>query len=265
MRVYWELARAGFRRYSRYRTAVWAAVFTNTIFGLVRASLLLAAIDVAGHPVGGYDASRSATYVWLSQALLGPLDVWGSTVDVGQRIRTGDIAVDLSRPLSVLGTSVATTLGRAAFELVPRGAPPLLLGWLLTGLSLPHAVAPYLVGALSLVLATALCHCYYFAVSLSALWTLENRGFLVIAMVVQQVLCGFVVPVSWFPRWLHVLAVGGPFPSMFQAPVDLFTSAVTGTGMLRLVAVQAGWLVLAVGACELVLAAGRRRVVVQGG
>ncbi|OYN90808.1 ABC transporter permease [Parenemella sanctibonifatiensis] len=265
MRTYWELAKAGFRRYARYRTAVAASAFTNTVFGLIRASLLLAAIDIAGGPVGGYNAVQAATYVWLSQALLGPLDIWGSTITVGDRVKSGDIAVDFLRPVSVLGASLATNAGRMAFELLPRGIPPLVVGALVTGLHVPDTIGPYLWGAFSVAVASVLCHCYYFAVHLTALWTIENRGFLVLAMTLQQSLSGFVVPVSWFPDWLQQIAWLSPFPSMFQVPVDLLTERLSGADAMLALALQAGWTVAFVGLCLALLARGRRKVVIQGG
>jgi ABC-2 type transport system permease protein len=52
---------------------------------------------------------------------------------------------------------------------------------------------------------------------------------------------------------------------MVQLPADVLTGRVTGTAALGALAVQAGWL-LAVGVlARVVLAAGRRRLVVQGG
>lgn len=265
VRAYWELAKAGFRRHARYRAALLASIFTNTIFGLIRASMLLTAIHTAGRDVGGYSALQAATYVWLGQGLLGPIDVWGSTVTIGERVKSGDIAVDFTRPVSVLGAALATNYGRAAFDLLPRALPPLLVGALVTGLYLPQTAAPYLLGALSLIIATPLCYCFYFAIGLTALWTTENRGFLIIGMVVQQLLCGFIVPVSWFPGWLRTIAQASPFPSMFQTPVDMVTERISGAAALQELLVQVVWLVVLVAVCQGVLHLGRRKVVVQGG
>ena len=39
MRLDWEIARRGYRRYAAYPGATWAGVFTNTIFGLLQAEL----------------------------------------------------------------------------------------------------------------------------------------------------------------------------------------------------------------------------------
>lgn len=265
MRAYWELAKAGFRRYSRYRAALLSSLFTNTIFGLVRASLLLAAIATAGHAIGGYTAAQAATYVWLGQGLIGGLDVWGSTIQIGDRVKSGDIAVDFSRPLSILGSALATNYGRAAFDLLPRLVPILVVGHLITGMWFPPGVLPYLLGLVSFLLAVPLCHTFYFGVHLTALWTVENRGFLVTGMVVQQLLCGFVVPVSWFPGWLQTLAHWSPFPSMFQTTIDILSGRLSGAAALAGVGVQAGWLAVLVWIVSVALERGRRKVVIQGG
>jgi ABC-2 type transport system permease protein len=40
------------------------------------------------------------TYVWIAQALIMPVATWGGgfQTDFSERIRTGDIAIDLYRP-----------------------------------------------------------------------------------------------------------------------------------------------------------------------
>src|SRR5947207_14881861 len=63
LRLDWEIAKRGFRRYAAYPAATWAGVFTNTVFGFMQAYVLLA---VYRHrtDVGGYDAGDTVTYVW---------------------------------------------------------------------------------------------------------------------------------------------------------------------------------------------------------
>ena len=78
MRLYWELARRGYRRYAAYPAATWAGVFTNTIFGFMQAYILLALYRHRDH-VGGYDASDVVTYVWLTQGMLAAVQVFGWT------------------------------------------------------------------------------------------------------------------------------------------------------------------------------------------
>ncbi|HEX4865360.1 MAG TPA: hypothetical protein VFV02_14920, partial [Acidimicrobiales bacterium] len=41
VRTYLELAKAEFRRYSTYRAATLAGIFTNSVFGFIRLGVLL--------------------------------------------------------------------------------------------------------------------------------------------------------------------------------------------------------------------------------
>src|SRR3954468_14601143 len=72
----WEIAKRGWRRYAAYPWATAAGVFTNTVFGFIQAYILLAVFRHRAH-VGSYNARDTVTYVWLAQALLMTVYVFG--------------------------------------------------------------------------------------------------------------------------------------------------------------------------------------------
>lgn len=264
MPAYGRIAAATFRQYSTYRTATVAGVFTNTVFGLIRASILFAAIRTAGGELEGYTLAQAATYVWLGQALLAPVEAFG-TREVSQRIHQGDVAVDLLRPTPFLGLYYSQKLGRAAFLLLGRGVPPLVAGALITGLALPEDPVSYLLGALSLWLAITLAFLADMLVNLAAFWLLETRGLTVVYNALMNLLSGFLIPIVWFPDALLAIARATPFPSMIQTPIDTLSGRVPPAQALPLVAVQALWILLLLAVAALVLRAGVRRAEVQGG
>lgn len=98
-RLYLAVAARGFRRYASYRAATAAGVFTNTVFGLILVYTYLALWDERPD-LGGYDQAQAVTYVWLGQCLFAALAIQGGGVEAElmERIRTGEIAVDLYRP-----------------------------------------------------------------------------------------------------------------------------------------------------------------------
>ena len=116
MSALFALAVAGFRRWSAHRAAAVAGAVTNSVFGLLRAAITVAAVGAAGGTIAGYSALGVATYTWLTQALIAPINV-GVLGELAERVRTGDIAVDLARPVDVQLSWLATDLGRAAFVL----------------------------------------------------------------------------------------------------------------------------------------------------
>ncbi|WP_432563365.1 ABC transporter permease [Kineococcus sp. SYSU DK003] len=264
MSAYPALVVAGFRRWSTYRAATAAGALTNSVFGAIKAAVLVGTVSSAGGAVAGYDAAQAATFAWVTQALLAPVSVFADD-EVARRVRTGDIAVDLARPVDPQLAAWATDLGRAAFTFLPRGVPPVLLGALLTGLALPTGPLPYVLGICCAVLGVSVSFAARWLVNLTAFWLTEVRGIIMLYTVVATVLTGLAIPVGWFPGWLSTLAHATPFPSMLQTPVDVFLGRTAGLEALRSIAVQLGWLAALLVAGRLLLAVGARRLVVQGG
>ena len=262
--TYWSIAAAAFRQYSTYRLATAAGVFTNSVFGLIRASILFAAITTAGGELSGYTIAQAATYVWLGQALLAPIEAFG-TREVSQRVHQGDVAIDLLRPISFLGLYYAQKLGRSSFLLLGRGIPPMLIGALLTGLALPEDPWSYPLGMLSLLLAITVAFLADMLVNLTAFWLLETRGLTVVYTALMNLLSGLLIPIVWFPDWLLAIARATPFPSMLQTPIDTLSGRIPPLVALPLLGVQLGWIALLALAASATLRAGVRSVEVQGG
>lgn len=263
-RVFGVLFMVGFRRWSSYRLAAVAGAFANTVFGLVRSAVIIAAVTAGGGELGGYDVVTGATYVWVGQALLGPI-YFNTWTELSDRIRTGDVAVDLVRPFDLQIQFLAADLGRAAYQFLPRGLPPLIVGALVTGLALPSVPAPYLFGLVSAILAVAVSFAARWLVNLVAFWLLDLRGPMALYAVALNVLGGLVVPVHWFPPWLAQLAAWTPFPAMLQQPVDVLMGRVNGWAALETLAGQAAWFAGLMVAGQLVFRLGARKLVVQGG
>ncbi|WP_347352747.1 ABC-2 family transporter protein [Intrasporangium sp.] len=264
MRIFLLLVRAGFRRHSTYRLALVAGLTTNSVFGMIRASVLLAAIASAGSAIGGYSGPMAAAFVWWGQALLGTVNLWGFQ-EVKERVRTGDIAVDFLRPLDPQLVYLAGDVGRAGINFVARGVPALLIGALLFDLAWPPGPAAWLVGAASVGLAVVVGFAGSFIVNLVSFWVIEVRGIQLVWTVVAGLFCGLYVPVPWFPGWLRTIADWSPFPAMLQHPIDILCGRLVGADVGLTLANQVLWAVVLLGLGQVVMRAGRRHLEVQGG
>jgi hypothetical protein len=107
VRLDWEIARRGYRRYAAYPAATVAGAFTNVVFGFMRGYILLA-LYRHRHLVGGYDTSDTLTYTWLTQGLIATVYIWGWQ-ELALRIRSGDVATDLGRPVDPLRAGLAAS------------------------------------------------------------------------------------------------------------------------------------------------------------
>jgi len=260
---YWQLVRAGWKRSASYPTATFAGAFTNTVFGFLRAAVLVATLDVAG-TIGGYDRADALTYTWMTQGLIMVIAIWRWN-DLAVRVQTGDIATDLSRPIDVQSLWLAEDLGRAAYQGVFRGLPPFLVGALFFTLRLPHHGITWLAFALSIVLAVVVSFGMRFIVNLGAFWLLDWRGLAALSSLLVTVLSGFAVPLNFYPTWARILTELLPWGSMVQLPINIFLEQRVGAGVIGLLLVQLFWAVALLAIGRRMLAAGARKLVVQGG
>jgi ABC-2 type transport system permease protein len=263
LRLGFELARRGYRRYAAYPGATCAGVFTNTFFGLLFAYTLLAVFD-SRETVGDYDAQDAVTYAWLAQGMLMTIYIWG-WFDVALRVRSGDVATDLQRPLDFQAYWLAQDLGRAAYHAVFRGVPPFLLGALVFDVLIPSDPRVWLAFLASVTLAVVTSFAFRFLFNLAAFWLLDYRGAGVLAMVASTFFSGQVVPIAFFPDWLVVVAWALPFAAMVQAPIEVWLGHAAGLELVGLLALQAFWAGVLLLLGRAVLAAGLRRLVIQGG
>jgi ABC-2 type transport system permease protein len=257
---YLRLVRAGFQRYATYRQAMVAGLATNTVFGFIRCGVLLTVFTGSAR-VAGYDPSRTVTFVWIGQGMLAVVLLWGDT-NFGHRVRSGDIAVDLLRPVDLQAALLAEDLGRAGFALLTRFTGPLLIGLAFFDLTLPGSALRWAAFAVSVLLAILVSFAIRFLLNLVAFWLLDWRGVVIVYGAISGVLTGLVIPIAFLPGWARAAVWATPFPAIIQAPIDI---AIDRGSVVALLAHQLAWAVLLLAAGRLVLAAAVRTLVIQGG
>jgi ABC-2 type transport system permease protein len=263
LRLDWEIARRGYRRYAAYPAATAAGAFTNTIFGFMKAYILLAVFRHRTN-VGGYDATDAVTYAWLGQALIMTVYAFGWQ-ELALRIRDGSIATDLARPLDPQRYWLDFDLGRAPYHLVYRGLPPFVVGALVFDLRYPGSALVWLAFAVSMALGVVVSFAFRFLYNLAAFWLLDYRGIVTISLVVSLFFSGLILPVTFFPDWLETIARALPFAAIVQVPIDVYLGKHHGAGLAGALLLQAAWAVALLALGRLVLAQGTRRLVIQGG
>jgi ABC-2 type transport system permease protein len=264
--LYVAVALRSFRRYSTYTAATLAGIFTNSVFGVIISFTYIAVWHERPH-AGGYDVTDALTYCWLAQAMIMTVAIWagGTTDDVADRIRTGDVAVDLYRPVSFLGWWLAGDLGRAAYHLLTRGVAPTVVGALLFHLRFPAGPLVFLAFLVSVTLGVVVSFAIRMLVATSAFWLLDQSGLQTVSTVFSMFFSGLVVPLVLFPEPYRHVVMALPWSAYVQVPVDIWLGHRRGADLLGGLAFQGGWAAVLLLACAFVLRLTDRRVVVHGG
>ncbi|MHB8340434.1 MAG: ABC transporter permease [Mycobacteriales bacterium] len=256
---YLALLAAGFRLQLRARFAAVNGIATNIVFGLVRSAVFFALYRHAG-PVSGLDRAQALTYVWVVEALFSVTYVpwqW----EFARRIRSGDVAVELTRPTHPWLSAAATDLGRNLAQLATRSVVPFAVAALVAHLALPTSPAGWSALVAAFLLAAALSFEVRFLQELSAFLTPDYRGIGRLVIFPMYFLAGFAIPVEFFPPALRAVAILSPVYGLLAGPVhvaqDIDVAASLALGL--------GW-VLALGLLtRTLLARGLRGLVVAGG
>jgi ABC-2 type transport system permease protein len=267
MRLYAAVAVRGFRRYATYRVATFAGVFTNTVFGLISAYAYIALWRIRPH-LGGYDLRQAVTYVWLGQAMLMTTALLGNGFEseLIERIRSGDVAVDLYRPADLQAWWLASDLGRAGFHLVGRGVLPMAVAWLFFPLVWPSSPWVWAAFLVSLALGVVVGFAIRFLVAMTAFWLLDGAGIVMLSSLAAVFFSGMLLPLTVFPGVLGTVARALPWSAQLQVPESVFLGSAHGVaGVGRALGFEAGWAVVLLAAGRLVQSVATRKVVVQGG
>lgn len=262
MRIYFELGRLAFRQQLAYRAATLAGIFTNSVFGVILASVMLGFYgSLNGGTVEGWSADESLTLIWINQSLLMPVYLWGWWY-VSTSIRTGTIASDMLRPISWYGFWMSRDTGRAVAAMLLRMVPTLAIGWLLFDIRLPASPGTALSFLLAVILAVWVSFAFRFLTNLASFWLVDHRGIQATTLAISTFLSGMAMPIDFFPEPLRTIATLMPFQAVLMAPNNVYLGK---EHPLQIFLVQGFWIVALAVISLVVLRRGERRLVVHGG
>jgi len=263
LQLFRKLAGLAFRRQFSYRAANLAGLATNFFFGLLRASLMVA-LYANRTEVAGISLRDAVTFTGLTQGVIAYLSLFGWW-DVMQAVYSGDIASDLLRPVDYFTFWLAQDVGRALAHLLTRGVTIVLAYALFFPISLPRTLSQWLALAVTLLLGLLVSFAWRFLINLAAFWTPDARGIGRIGYSVSWFLSGFLLPLRFFPDWFIRFCYWTPFPAMVNTIVEVYLGTVTGPELIKVWGLQVLWIVLLFALPQLVMRAGVRKLVIQGG
>jgi ABC-2 type transport system permease protein len=263
MRLFCKLISLSFQRQFSYRAANLAGLATNFFFGLLRAFLMIALYDNRTE-VTGISLSEAITTTALTQAVIAFMHIFGWW-EVMQAVRSGDIASDLLKPLNYFMFWLAQDIGRAMAHMLVRGITIVLAYAVFFEIALPKTIGQWLALIVTLAFSLLVSFSWRFLVNLAAFWTPDARGIGRLAFSLSWFLSGFLMPLRFFPAWFVRLCHLTPFPSMINTVLEVYLGLLSGPELFKALGMQVLWIVILSVLGQLVMRAGVRKLVIQGG
>ena len=261
--LFWRLIQLGFQQQFSYRAANLAGLMTNFFFGLLRASVMIA-LYAARTDVAGMSLQDAVTFTAFSQAIIAYLSLF-NWWRVMLAVYSGEIASELLKPTNYFTFWLAQDIGRAIAHFLTRGLTIMAAYALFFKITVPQTVGQWLALAVTLVLSLLVSFGWRFLINLTAFWTPDARGIGRIAFGLSWFLSGFMMPLRFFPDWFVRLCHLTPFPAMVNTLLEVYLGLLEGRALLGALAQQVLWVIALFALCQLVMRAGVRKLVIQGG
>lgn len=263
MKPYWSMWSARFRLLLQYRAAALAGLFTQLVFGFIYL-MIYRGFYAASHGPQPMSLEELTSYVWLNQAML-LLIPWRADDDVAHAVRTGGVVYEMLRPVDLYWFWYSRALARRVAPVLLRCIPMFIVAFAFLGLQPPPSIASGFAWGAATITSALLSTAWATLLAISLMWTLSGEGVNVMSFSVVMLFSGAIVPLPFFPEWAQRIVYTLPFRGIVDIPYRLYLGHIPPNQAPKLILLQLFWVAVLVTIGRLVLHAGKRRLVVQGG
>ena len=272
MRPYFGIFRIRLIAGMQYRAAAWAGVATQFFWGGMQLIIFFAFYESAGFNASGSAAPMSfgqlTDFIWMRQAFIAMVMLWSMDNELLDMIAGGNVAYELTRPLSLYSFWFSRILAFRISRTALRCFPILIVAFLLPspwGFHLPQNFGAFALFIPSLILAALLVTALSLFICLLTFVSMSSYGARMFFGVVGEFLMGGVIPIPFMPPLLQRITFMLPFRYTADFPFRVYSGHITGTEALAGLGMQVFWLLALVGLGALGFRAAQKRLVIQGG
>jgi ABC-2 type transport system permease protein len=239
LKKYVTLAKLSMQSAVAYRGSFIISML-GSIFLIVSTFYLWKAIYSGRTDMSGFSWDEMKTYLFIA-FIANSLMSFYSEGRIGGRIRSGEVATDLLKPLDFQNARFAEILGISIFE---GGITVIMAGIVLvaySGVMLPHDVLTWALFIISLLLSIVVKFGVVYLFGLCCFWTDSVYGISLARSAVTNLLSGALVPIVFFPDWLQTLSFYLPFQAIVHVPSTIYLGHAAGMQAVQMIGVQALW------------------------
>ncbi|MGE5654363.1 MAG: ABC transporter permease [Bacillota bacterium] len=266
MKPYLSVLRVRFLLLLQYRLAALASMCAPMLFGLV----IVMVFDTFYRSAAGVQPmsyAQTVTYVWLGQALL-TVQPWNGDSEIMRMIRSGNLAYELCRPLSLYSYWFARALALRTAPMTLQSLPIFAFAAILpTNYRIRGPASLAALGSSLILLAGAIMISCAITnlMNIATLFSIAGEGIIRLVPALVMLLSGSIVPIPLFPLWIQRILHFLPFSGIVDTPQRFYVGLSSPSQMLPFLLHQFVWTAILVYAGQWLLARAMKRVVIQGG
>lgn len=263
MKPYYYIARIRVLISFTYRFEVFSGLAVNTVL-LLTSVFLWQTVYRNTQVMSGVNKSQMVTYAIIS-VILGTILVSDIHWRINQRIREGNISLDIIRPVRLPLFWLAEDFGIAFSSILLYILPLLIISLPLGQLPLPASLTAFLIFIPSCLLSYIILWLMSAMVAMIAFWVLELGNTFIIKDAIIRFLSGSIVPLWFFPKSFQNICRFMPFMYTYQGPLGIYIGKYNIQQALIIMGIQILWIFILSLIFIFIWSRARKRVQIQGG
>ena len=250
------------QRFFIYRTNIFTGIMT-ALFMLGARYALWMALFATGNAVQS-SLLETMTYFIIS----GIIFVWISPSygnNIGEDIRSGDIAQRLIRPCSYHLMLIASFHATSMASTLIRSLPTLIVALIFISILPPASTSIFLFFLLAVILGAIIFSLVDLIISYTAFWMTDFWYLSWFKRALFTLFGGLAVPLWFYPEWLRMICEYLPFQYTIYQPLAIYLGRVSPDQIITTIAVQVFWVAVLFLIERIVWRFVQKKLVVQGG
>ena len=258
----------------QYRLAAFSGATVAIFWALIEVVVISVFFNYGANgldTVNGMSLPQAVTYIWIAQIIMG-LGYPNIDGDLMAMITSGDVGVELCRPLGLYTHWFARTAASKSSAAILRGSLTMLCGVALTlagftdiGLGPPQSPAHLILFILSVF------NSFIFGTAFSMMMTSVRLGVpwgdgpINLITMAGMVMSGAYFPLQLWPDFMQPFLRAQPFAGYMDAPARLYAGTVAvGDGLVSIL-FQFVWIAAFILAGKIIMERKLKNVIIQGG
>lgn len=187
------------------------------------------------------------------------------TYAMALRVRSGDIALDLIRPVDFQVQRFVEAAGFFAVEMVWVNIPVLLLLIFGLGIQKPPSFVAGAAFGLSLIIGFLVAFSINSIIMMISFMTTNTFGVQLAKRAIIDIFAGSLIPFEFFPTGLQTVLSYLPFQAMAYIPLSIYTGKLTGGHIGIALGEQLVWALVMIGISRLLWVKAAKRLAINGG
>jgi len=252
----------------QYRAAAVANASISIFWGVLQIVMFTVFFTLGDAADTHMTLPQAITYAWLVQIMMGfigRLDVDG---DIREKIRSGNVALELCRPLDLYAHWYAKTVANRVGGSAWRAVLTLIAAVIIPAayrLSPPSSGVGFVLFVLSLCSGILLCAAFAMFISAVRVGLTWGEGPTYMFSLLGSILSGAYLPLQLWPDFMQRVLLVQPFAGLMDIPFRLYLGLIPAQEGFWAIGLQMFWIVVFVTAGRALLNRRVSQLIVQGG